>query len=141
MPRFLDREVEAQLKLDRLPRRVQLDRGFPRPRGRGPIEAPRVTCSRSARAWFPRPRGRGPIEATFRGKGSTSRSKFPRPRGRGPIEASRWMERPGAPQPRFLDREVEAQLKRGRGDPLRLPVRGFLDREVEAQLKLYLGEL
>src|SRR6266496_4389147 len=86
-PSFLDREVEAQLKLDRLPRRVQLDRGFPRPRGRGPIEAPRVTCSRSARAWFPRPRGRGPIEA------------------------GRWMERPGAPQPRFLDREVEAQLK------------------------------
>ncbi len=37
---------------------------------------------------------------------------------------------------RFLDREVEAQLKHlVRRDAERLRPRGFLDREVEAQLK------
>src|SRR6266536_3137627 len=61
--------------------------GFPRPRGRGPIEAPQQPDERTLKALFPRPRGRGPIEAVRAMYIAFVSGGFPRPRGRGPIEA------------------------------------------------------
>ena len=85
--------------------------GFPRPIGRGPIEATLISTSRAAIPSFPRPIGRGPIEAapsrgghltsfSFRVRSDAAPLKhrlhrdpaprhtaFPRPIGRGPIEA------------------------------------------------------
>src|SRR6266536_1937940 len=85
---------------------------FPRPRGRGPIEAtpPSFRLSPSYHGFLDRE-----VEAQLK-PGSRRAARrhaawFPRPRGRGPIEACR-DPRPVRTEPAgFLDREVEAQLK------------------------------
>src|SRR6266540_3103615 len=114
MPRFLDREVEAQLKPHKSICWVSERHKFPRPRGRGPIEAllPFIQGNHITKSFldreveaqlkldrlprrvqldrgFPRPRGRGPIEAPRVTCSRSARAWFPRPRGRGPIEAGR----------------------------------------------------
>src|ERR1035438_3049229 len=90
-----------------------MTRPFPRPRGRGPIEAWRQEMKAILTKYFrdravaaplkrvmtavvlsvfhvfPRPRGRGPIEALCLGVRHRRNDIFPRPRGRGPIEARR----------------------------------------------------
>src|SRR6266540_1403205 len=111
--------------------------GFPRPRGRGPIEArlAAACCPGTPRRFLDRE-----VEAQLKRRKDAAltveQTWFPRPRGRGPIEASSARRKSAASRLRFLDREVEAQLKHlVRRDAERLRPRGFLDREVEAQLK------
>src|SRR6266540_2717988 len=71
--RFLDREVEAQLKRRKDAALTVEQTWFPRPRGRGPIEASRTAgCGTPAPTRFPRPRGRGPIEATCPGRAANT---------------------------------------------------------------------
>jgi len=61
---------------------------FPRPIGRGPIEATRMRAYKCAgMVRFPRPIGRGPIEATLPHCQPPGLRSFPRPIGRVPIEA------------------------------------------------------
>src|SRR5260370_748958 len=60
---------------------------FPRPTGRGPIEAMDGAIHMTAIDVFPRPTGRGPIEAVEPRCRSAGIREFPRPTGRGPIEA------------------------------------------------------
>jgi len=61
--RFHDREVVASLKLDGYTPWVCDQTQFPRPRGRGLIEAYGPGWMTSPSRLFPRPRGRGLIEA------------------------------------------------------------------------------
>ena len=60
---------------------------FPRPRGRGPVEAFIPVAYFVGVGRFPRPRGRGPVEATLDSAAASRALIFPRPRGRGPVEA------------------------------------------------------
>ena len=115
---FHGREAVAPLKHRRRPTWSQPpgSRIFPRPRGRGPIEATDTRHDPLAAPYlFPRPTGRGPIEALSSVAASLRRpigfhvrqdvaplkqlgppsslpysntTTFPRPTGRGPIEAS-----------------------------------------------------
>ncbi len=83
---------------------------FPRPRGRGPIEAGRERGRTRSPAGFPRPRGRGPIEARHNSRSeSRARTRFPRPRGRGPIEA--WRPRGTAPASRRVSSTARSRPK------------------------------
>ena len=68
---------------------------YPRPHGRGPIEAmPRlITIGRSV--CYPRPHGRGPIEASSSAFAPFLGLGYPRPHGCGPIEARGAGERIG----------------------------------------------
>ncbi len=60
---------------------------FPRPLGRGPIEARRSSACHANSSSIPRPRRRGPIEAPPAPSAVRAGRAFPRPHGRGPIEA------------------------------------------------------
>src|SRR5581483_3526115 len=60
---FRDRTVAAPLKQVGRVRIAEDLARFPRPDGRGPIEAFTATSYESALPGFPRPDGRGPIEA------------------------------------------------------------------------------
>src|SRR5260370_581447 len=63
---------------------------FPRPTGRGPIEANRkCAVPPDDCGLFPRPTGRGPIEAMDGAIHMTAIDVFPRPTDRAPIEADR----------------------------------------------------
>jgi|SRR6185437_2622908 len=64
-------------------------RQFPRPFGRGLIEAFADISGAVAAAQFPRPFGRGLIEAAALRDGADASFSFPRPFGRGLIEAMR----------------------------------------------------
>src|SRR6266511_2513470 len=85
--RFLDREVEAQLK--------------PAPRRRAAARGPGF-LDREVEAQLKRRRDRGQLFHEL---------QFPRPRGRGPIEAALAEVEVPSTYDSFLDREVEAQLK------------------------------
>ena len=61
---------------------------YPRPTGRGPIEARDLVSDSGSGRKYPRPTGRGPIEACPRRAGLRATVPYPRPTGRGPIEAS-----------------------------------------------------
>ena len=114
----------------------QVSGGYPRPRGRGPIEAadaePRPVPSSPIRdlavaaplkrvrqviyianiRCYPRPRGRGPIEASGKRAHETACPTYPRPRGRGPIEARVPCLECAGPYP-IRDLAVAAPLKQG----------------------------
>ena len=59
---------------------------------------------------LPRPKGRGPIEAPGDGGGGPRRWGLPRPKGRGPIEAALLAELFALPET-FRGRKVAAPLK------------------------------
>src|SRR5579875_2365415 len=86
---------------------------------------------------FPRPIGRGPIEATalpwvLHGCADA----FPRPIGRGPIEASHSLANPRTSTTDFRDRSVAAPLKLLVARPVEGSAEGnFRDRSVAAPLK------
>ena len=133
---------------------------YPRPTGRGPIEAMRMTSPRIPRyrsirdrqvaaplkpllllgvalrgLVYPRPTGRGPIEATQPGRGTSLTAFYPRPTGRGPIEARNCGHRARVCESAIRDRQVAAPLKQSWDDvpdDLRRPIR---DRQVAAPLK------
>ena len=86
---------------------------YPRPSGRGPIEAPSLAAKMMRPvASYPRPSGRGPIEAWRRYAGRPTTKGYPRPSGRGPIEAplSALLVSLASPAP-IRDRQVAAPLK------------------------------
>ena len=62
--RFRGLRAAASLKRRSMERRAHRAAAFPRPQGRGLIEAWRSMAPDSVDAWFPRPQGRGLIEAT-----------------------------------------------------------------------------
>ncbi len=62
---------------------------FPRPHGRGPIEALPPQTSPSGVPIFPRPDRRGPIEASYEPARPQIQIPFPRPDRRGPIGAGK----------------------------------------------------
>ena len=82
-----DLTVAAPLKLGK-PHRHGYVPCYPRPNGRGPIEAGMVVGRRYGCPIYPRPNGRGPIEA-LGSEDQTNHQElsYPRPNGRGPIEA------------------------------------------------------
>ncbi len=60
---------------------------YPRPSGRGSIEASALTSAESRRMTYPRPSGRGSIEAQMSRRSLINAINYPRPSGRGSIEA------------------------------------------------------
>ena len=68
--------------------------------------------SRSATA-FPRPFGRGPIDAFTSRGGSDRACNFPRPFGRGPIDATFWAYSLSLGSSSFRGRLAAAPLTRG----------------------------
>ena len=86
-------------------------RRFPRPRGRGPVEASRRDVRREIKLQFPRPRGRGPVEAAALAADWNCQAVFPRPRGRGPVEAHFPKLTPTHVSPNFRARAGAAPLK------------------------------
>src|SRR5579884_2715793 len=77
-----------------------------------PLKRPASGTRPRSRAAFPRPIGRGPIEASRRdGVAAPVPVVFPRPIGRGPIEAPRRLDRASMAQGHFRDRSVAAPLK------------------------------
>ena len=67
VPISADLKVAAPLKRPEVrPQRCIGATGFPRPKGRGPIEARLVDKLLLCELRFPRPKGRGPIEALLR---------------------------------------------------------------------------
>ena len=107
---FRDRKVAAPLK-----RHVECAEpaaaGLPRPKGRGPIEAPPARLRRRHCLCLPRPKGRGPIEADIDVDTRCLWHRLPRPKGRGPIEAGRAARQRFAGRGAFRDRKVAAPLK------------------------------
>ena len=86
---------------------------YPRPRGRGPIEASLTLAPARGAFRYPRPRGRGPIEASLTLAPARGAFRYPRPRGRGPIEArmrGQWLRQSALT---IRDLAVAAPLKRG----------------------------
>ena len=67
--------------------RVEGGDGFPRPSGRGSIEAVPAPMRSIFSSRFPRPSGRGSIEACIGHHDTPAHHGFPRPSGRGSIEA------------------------------------------------------
>ena len=67
---------------------IGLSAEFPRPNGRGLIEAAFHLGVSGIANPFPRPNGRGLIEAMIRRFALLKLGRFPRPNGRGLIEAS-----------------------------------------------------
>ena len=86
---------------------------YPRPDGRGPIEARCSQIHTHSPQNYPRPDGRGPIEARLSTRLGSGSLGYPRPDGRGPIEAAseqrRWRKR----SPTIRDLTVAAPLKHG----------------------------
>src|SRR5581483_2295174 len=108
---FRDRTVAAPLKHDRLDRgrgRLQL---FPRPDGRGPIEAPCWPC------------------AAVYTRGFRDRTVA------APLKRARQVAQPALALLRFRDRTVAAPLKPESVLPGAPPPPGFRDRTVAAALK------
>ena len=85
-----DLAVAAPLKPAGLWRPPSVLNCYPRPRGRGPIEARYEPTHSAVSPAYPRPRGRGPIEAGTGGHLAGILACYPRPRGRGPIEVTTW---------------------------------------------------
>ncbi len=110
-PGFLDREVEAQLKpvrrrLDLAATRRFLDREV-----EAQLKLVRCRLAGACVPAFPRPRGRGPIEASSpAGPGSALRRRFLDREVEAQLKHAHQREG-GRPHQSFLDREVEAQLK------------------------------
>src|SRR5579875_2787109 len=159
---FRDRSVAAPLKLSSRMHTSLRAPAFPRPIGRGPIEATALPwvlhgCADA----FPRPIGRGPIEAYHLAAGEAGTEphfrdrsvaaplkhttawrlgggwgQFPRPIGRGPIEASHSLANPRTSTTDFRDRSVAAPLKLLVARPVEGSAEGnFRDRSVAAPLK------
>ncbi len=86
---------------------------YPRPSGRGSIEAQLGKLTGLYPAGYPRPSGRGSIEACLPGSPISTVRRYPRPSGRGSIEATRSPEYPAtiSPYPRLSGRgSIEARL-------------------------------
>src|SRR5579884_2336007 len=132
---------------------------FPRPQGRGSIEAYKYATLGNCCVEFPRPQGRGSIEAApspdrpwpstrgFHDRKVVAPLKlwtaavrsmtfrFPRPQGRGSIEAAAPPTRDACTRGCFHDRKVVAPLKPFGRRPARGPAGSFHDRKVVAPLK------
>src|SRR5690606_24177653 len=87
--RFLDRKVEASLKLRYQLPQDKIIQKIPRPKGRGLIEASTCWSAWGLQLAIPRPKGRGLIEAIWAMSYRVSQWAIPRPKGRGLIEAER----------------------------------------------------
>ena len=131
-----DRQVAAPLKPARQHTSRRRSAGYPRPTGRGPIEASEaVDPAGNTRRPYPRPTGRGPIEARSRRSRSSRSSCYPRPTGRGPIEAAPCVAYGNGayPYPRPTGRgPIEAPRGERDGSVALLAIR---DRQVAAPLK------
>ena len=91
---------------------LQFKIAFPRPNGRGLIEAVlEHLVGQIPLPWFPRPNGRGLIEARASAAQARPPPRFPRPNGRGLIEACIARYFPPTLEARFRGPTAAASLK------------------------------
>ena len=109
---------------------------FPRPKGRGLIEAIVATARRTGPVLFPRPKGRGLIEAPACRPLTQYTSPFPRPKGRGLIEAMSCVFAKICGTHDFHGRKAVASLKLGAGEGTQDGQLYFHGRKAVASLKL-----